>query len=154
VLAEFGFPHDYPSTCTGCGTTTATAVLGAMELPACPNCGNRNFTCNIEVTQTFLPNGTIKLQQKDPLRRSSEKVRREHFLGMNASADGQLKIKERLWGKDSDVYYEYVKDPKTGEVVHICHEKLTEHRGRGSAKFPAPTNDPNPLLKPNSKDEP
>ena len=141
VLAEIGWPHAYPSTCTSCGTTTATAVLDAMEVPTFPACGNKTFTCRIEVTQTFLPNATIKLQQRDPSRRSGEKVRREHFLGMNESADGRLMIKERLLDKDSNVYYEFVKDPKTGEVVRTCHEKLTEHRGRGSAKPPTPEND-------------
>ena len=50
-------------------------------------------------------------------------------------------IKERLLDKDSNVYYEFVKDPDTGEIIRICHEKLTEHRGRGSAKLPKTEND-------------
>jgi hypothetical protein len=93
------------------------------------------------VTQTFLPNGTFKLQQKDPSRRSRDKVRREHFLGMDPNVEGRLMIKERLLDKDSNVYYEFVKDPETGEVVRTCHEKLTEHRDRGTAKLPKPADD-------------
>ena len=112
-----------------------------MEVPACPACGNKTFTCRIEVTQTFLPNGSFKIQQKDPSRKSRDKVRREHFLGMNANVNGHLMIKERLLDKDSNVYYEFVKDPGTGQVVHTCHEKLTEHRDRGSAKLLRPEND-------------
>lgn len=55
---------------------------------------------------------------------------------MDKNADGKLMIKERLLDKDSNVYYEFVKDPQTGKVVRTCHEKLTEHMNRGGAKLP------------------
>lgn len=40
----------------------------------------------------------------------------------------------RTIDKENDEYHEVVKDYKTGKVVHETHEKLSEHRGHGSAK--------------------
>jgi hypothetical protein len=53
---------------------------------------------------------------------------------MEANRDGQLMIKERIIDKDANMYYEYVKDPVTGEVTRHVQEKLSYHIGRGTAK--------------------
>jgi hypothetical protein len=42
--------------------------------------------------------------------------------------------KYRRIDRDNDRYDEVVMDPETGEIVHECHEPLTEHWGHGSAK--------------------
>jgi len=42
--------------------------------------------------------------------------------------------KERVIDRDNDVYKEKVVDPKTGETIHHCEEKLSEHYGHGSDK--------------------
>jgi hypothetical protein len=89
---------------------------------------------HFECSQQFLPNNTTKVKQKDPFRTGKSKVRREHFVGMNENKDGKLMIKERLIDKDADIYFEFVKDPSSGEVLRLCNQKLTEHRNRGSAK--------------------
>jgi hypothetical protein len=34
----------------------------------------------------------------------------------------------------NDWYDELVTDPATGEIIHECHEPLSEHTSRGSAK--------------------
>ena len=41
---------------------------------------------------------------------------------------------ERLIDRKNDRYFELVEDPDTDEVVHRCEEKLSDHRGHGSAK--------------------
>ncbi len=43
--------------------------------------------------------------------------------------------KERVINKRDDKYFETVKDKETGEIIHNCDEKLSEHKGHGSAKF-------------------
>lgn len=53
---------------------------------------------------------------------------------MEENKEGTLVIKERLIDKDSDVYYEFVRNSDTGEVVRQCHQKLSDHTNRGSAK--------------------
>jgi hypothetical protein len=47
----------------------------------------------------------------------------------------------KVWGhrfkmedKRNDHYFERVVHSQTGEVLHLCDERLTEHRGHGSAK--------------------
>lgn len=40
----------------------------------------------------------------------------------------------RLIHRDNDLYREKVVDPDTGEVIHFCEEKLSDHKGHGSAK--------------------
>jgi hypothetical protein len=42
--------------------------------------------------------------------------------------------KESLFDKEQDRRYEHVVDDETGEVIHHCDHKLTEHTGHGSAK--------------------
>lgn len=105
-----------------------------MEKSLCPNCGNKYFTMTFHSTMEFLPNNSTKVKQKDPYQRSDKKLRREHFVGMEVNKDGKLMVKERLIDKDANVYYEYVRNPETGEVVRLCHESLTDHTNRGSAK--------------------
>ena len=41
---------------------------------------------------------------------------------------------ERSIDRKNDRYYEAVRDPDTGNILHCCGEKLSEHRGRGGAK--------------------
>lgn len=41
---------------------------------------------------------------------------------------------QRLINRETDFYSERILDEK-GEVIHECHEKLSNHQGHGSAKF-------------------
>ena len=75
----------------------------------------------------FFPNNTTKIKQKDLFHKSNKKLRREHFLGMEENKDGKLMMKERLIDKDANIYYEFVQDSETGEIVRKCHEPLTVH---------------------------
>ncbi|WP_222612561.1 hypothetical protein [Undibacterium flavidum] len=121
-------------TCVKCGLSTPNEVVILREPPDCPGCGGRAFTMTFEVTETFLPHNTTVIKQKDPNRNSKKRVRREHFNGMQANSQGLLMRKERLIDKDSDVYYEFVADPNTGEVLRKEHGRLSDHQGYGSAK--------------------
>ncbi|MBI3582514.1 MAG: hypothetical protein HY096_01015 [Nitrospinae bacterium] len=105
-----------------------------MEKSVCPKCENKYFTMTFHSTVQFLSNNTTKIKQKDPYRKSKEKLRREHFVGMEKNSKGDLMIKERLIDKDSSIYYEFVKNPDTGEVTRLCKESLKEHMDHGSAK--------------------
>ena len=41
---------------------------------------------------------------------------------------------DRIIDRENDKYYEVVKDPKTGEILHECQEPLSKHRDHGAAK--------------------
>ena len=36
--------------------------------------------------------------------------------------------------RDQDWYDKVVTDKESGEIIHECHEPLSEHQGRGSAR--------------------
>ena len=120
--------------CVKCGLSTPNEVVMLREPPDCPGCGGREFTMTFEGTVTLLPHNTTVIKQKDPDRNSKKRVRREHFNGMQANSQGLLMRKERLIDKDADVYYEFVADPNTGEVLRKEHGRLSDHKGYGSAK--------------------
>ena len=122
------------SVCKKCGHVILTTDLLALEKPVCPKCENKHFTMTFHCSLEFLPNNSTRVKQKDRYHKSDKKLRREHFTGMEENESGALMVKERLIDKDADIYYEYVKNPTTGEVVRHCHEKLTDHKNRGSAK--------------------
>ena len=122
------------SVCKQCGHVILTEELRTSETALCPKCGYKYFTMTFHSTLEFLPNNPTKVKQRDPYQRSDKKLRREHFVGMEANEEGKLMVKERLIDKDRDVYYEYVRNLETGEVVRLCHEKLSVHKSRGSAK--------------------
>ena len=127
--------HMNHSVCKQCGHIMLTEELRSSEPPVCPKCGNKYFTMTAHSTMQFLPHNTVKIKQKDPYAKSNDKLRREHFVGMQENKDGKLMIKESLIDKDSNVRYEFVQDPETGEIVRLCNEKLTDHTDRGYAKF-------------------
>ncbi len=97
------------SVCKQCGHVLLMTSLLALEKPLCPKCGNKYFTMKFHCSLEFLPHGSTRVKQKGPYHKSDKKLRREHFVGMEANKDGGLMVKERLIDKDADVYYEYVR---------------------------------------------
>lgn len=122
------------SVCKQCNHVMPTEELRISDPPICPKCGNKWFTMTFEGTVKFLPENTVKITQKDPYERKKKRVKREYFLGIESNSIDKPMFKERLIDKYSDTYYEFVQDKETGQVVHKCHEKLSDHRGHGSAK--------------------
>lgn len=78
---------------------------------------------------------------KDPKRTGDAKLRAWFFKGFERSEELQRLVHKIVDAdKDKDRYRELVVDPKTGTVLRDCLEPLSEHQGRGSAKFKAPEN--------------
>ena len=62
-------------------------------------------------------------------------MRKDIFAGDDLrKSDNKWMKKERVIDKDNDHYREIVTDPETGEVIHECEEKLSDHFGHGSDK--------------------
>jgi predicted nucleic acid-binding Zn-ribbon protein len=121
--------------CTECGLATPNEDIILREKADCPQCGNNLFTMRFECSVEFLPNETTLIKQKDPHKSSKKRLRREHFNGMEENHQGKLMRKERLIDKDADIYYEFVQNPETGEVLRKTLESLKkDHTGHGSAK--------------------
>ena len=48
--------------------------------------------------------------------------------------DGRMRDEHRTIDKYKNEYHKVITDQETGEIVYECHEPLTEHQGRGSAR--------------------
>ncbi len=48
--------------------------------------------------------------------------------------DGKWVHKERLINRGNNRYKEVITDPESGELLHSCEEKLSDHQGHGAAK--------------------
>jgi hypothetical protein len=98
----------------------------------CPHCGS--VSRSIHVTCS----GTLTLHSKLNLKARHANEKRpfmEQTLGDDFHRKGGRWVKfYRLIDRVKDWYEERVSDPATGKVVHECSERLTNHRGHGSAK--------------------
>ncbi len=107
---------------------------------ACPNCNSieklvavntsDSLAVQIDETKTFL-------RGKDPLKRigKSNKYLFEKLRLKRRDAGDRLILLQRLQDRDNDLYKEKVENLETGEVIRDVTERLSEHRGHGSAKF-------------------
>lgn len=76
----------------------------------------------------------MRSQKKVPSFPRGKKIRVDQFDGWEVrKALGDMVRKLRRIDKDADTYQERVTD-RDGNVIHDCQERLSEHRGHGSAK--------------------
>lgn len=86
----------------------------------------------------------LDLQESFPLRDSA--ILRTKLLGLKRFVEetwvGWFRSykyhdginKERTISRKNNQYDEVIKDPKTGEILYECHEKLSDHIGHGNTK--------------------
>jgi len=120
--------------CLKCGVALADDVPERPPVP-CPNCGEtlRKHSAHIEDHLHF--HDSIRGKAKRSWLRSADKLRWDSFAGYVLSKSLQRLVKvERTIDRDAGTYSERVTDPKSGNIIHECHEALSAHRGHGSAK--------------------
>ncbi|WP_139207935.1 MULTISPECIES: hypothetical protein [unclassified Pseudomonas] len=125
--------------CADCGTKLNQRASEPDRDP-CSKCGSRKRIVELELSDTVdspvfeMLDGKLKQSNL-----SGKKKQRLHFKsGQELSVRlGRYVNKERVLDKDNDRYLETVTDLLTGEVLRHCDEPLSEHQGRGSAKFKA-----------------
>jgi len=120
--------------CTTCGydfpLDVGEAALRNGDNPPCPNCGKSLRTAFVQFSTTLTTAVSMKA-----VGRRARGVRRR-FLDLRAGASwnrDRQRYVDRVMNvdRDADTYDEVVADPETGEVIHECHEPLSEHRGHG-----------------------
>lgn len=99
----------------------------------CPKCGNKCLSVHIDLGSDpidFNLHETVKGKMK---KKGVKKPLKEIINGeeLNISENKWVQ-KTRIIDRENDTYYEEVSDQ--GEIIHHCKEKLSEHRGHGSAK--------------------
>lgn len=78
----------------------------------------------------------IRYKHKNPKLSGRRKILSEGFNSYSFSYDiGKLVNHQRLIDRQNDKYIEIVKDEGTNHLLHYCNEKLSDHRGHGSAKI-------------------
>ena len=101
----------------------------------CPECGCKIRNIKIEINETVRIYDSLGLKLKNPQKTGKSKIRVESFSGyQNSNNKKKMVKKERRIDREKDEYYEKVIDPESGEIIHECSEKLSDHIGHGSAK--------------------
>ena len=110
-----------------------TDCKAALENEAtnCNSCGSDKKTIRLVVEDEIKLYDQIKLKSKGKI--DGQKIFQEHIDGHESSANGNIVTKIRTIDNLNDVYFEEIKD-MDGNVIHKSQEKLSEHKGHGSAK--------------------
>ncbi|OGN86981.1 MAG: hypothetical protein A2158_02275 [Chloroflexi bacterium RBG_13_46_14] len=118
--------------CRQCGKSFTKELVSDQSQP-CPNCDSVDWCiCVMETLEIPMPG--IKLKGK--MKETDQKRPTIEFEGGHDlyRESGKWNKKKRLIDRKEDKYEEIITDSQTGEVIHHCEEKLTEHQGHGSAK--------------------
>lgn len=119
--------------CGGCEAVLADETPQDKERDPCPACGSVKRIIHKEVADVMQLYDSIRLRQQEP---GTKKPVLDHFSGFDLThKTGQFSEKIRIIDRKNDSYYEMVRDPKTGAILHECSEALSQHFGHGSAKF-------------------
>lgn len=98
----------------------------------CPTCGS--------TARTYEEHGVVAARAFVSARWKHRRPGYGKFLAMGMSGfersvrTGRMVEKQSFFDKDTDRRYERITDVETGEVLHECDHKLTDHKGHGSAK--------------------
>jgi hypothetical protein len=113
------------SFCTDCN---AALENGAIK---CNSCGSDKKTIRLLVEDEISLYDQVKIKSKGKI--DGRKIYHQLIKGHESSADGNMVDKLRIINNIDNVYFEEIKD-LDGNVIHKCQEKLSEHKGHGSAK--------------------
>jgi hypothetical protein len=100
----------------------------------CPQCGASApvFVVSASDSRTFHEFARAKGKRPDRKKPYVETQSGDQMAG----STGRWMEKFRRIDRDDDQYDEVVVDQESGEIVHECHEPLSEHCGHRSAKKP------------------
>jgi len=119
-------------TCRSCGRTGGEEFRMADGTHRCPECGSSDLHIHVTFSEQVGVHARLGIKGR---REDSQKPFREVVAGDDLRrSDGKWMDKRRVIDREVDRYDETVTDPESGEIVHECHEQLSEHRGHGSAK--------------------
>jgi hypothetical protein len=128
--------------CEHCRYEWPDPAAAATEAPGtpCPRCGaTTGRLIDISLTDERVVREFLKLEGKEPGRKKPYiEVRQGDEVQV---VTGRHMNRLRRIDRRADWYDEVVVDRETGQVVHECHEPLTEHWGHSSSKQPKPAPD-------------
>ena len=98
----------------------------------CPKCGSLIRSYSVAIHDTIRLRDTIGMKAK-------KGGKGKPFIETTTGDDlhrktGKWNYIERIVDRENNLYSEIITDPETGKIIHQCHERLSEHKGHGSAK--------------------
>lgn len=112
--------------CSDCGAELE------CDMACCQKCGSHNRTVKVEIEEHIQIKENIQIKEKMPGKKKPTKE--SMYSDDKSKATNKWMHKKRIIDRENDRYLEIVSDPHTGEVIHLCEEKLSEHTEHGSAK--------------------
>lgn len=126
-------PREFILECGYCGKVLQRLAEPATEAPPpCPRCGATSYTSGWGVNGRVGVRASLTIESRPPGKKK--------FLVQNVSAEeesrssGRTVKRHRTIDRMNDEYHEHVVDVETGETVHESRERLSDHRGHGSAR--------------------
>ena len=101
------------------------------ERKPCSSCGSRNRQFFREILVTGEGHVSLGMKASD----TSGKIFLKSFNGWDLFRKiGKWMKKEQVFDHRNDLYREIVTDPETGDIIHHCEERLSDHLGHGDDK--------------------
>jgi len=119
--------------CGNCGLQLDedTSAPTETRLP-CPSCGSMTRAIHVTIRETVTIKEKLGLKGRHV---DGGKPFIEQVQGDDLHRDtGAWRRLSRVIDRENDEYHEVVEDPATGDILHECHEPLSQHRGHGAAK--------------------
>lgn len=119
--------------CAKCSRVLSDAPdVPVEQRQPCPSCGSTARAFEDEILETVNVRESLGMKARHgPTGRP--------FYETKSGADfhrtsGLWMQRDLVIDRDNDRYFERIIDPETGEVLRICEEPLSQHRGHGKAK--------------------
>lgn len=119
--------------CSDCKYDIGEYTGDVIKIRKCPQCNSVNLYRSLLLADKIELHENVKgKSNKIP---GKKKPLGEFQTGEGKSVSrGRFVDKIRKIDRENDLYFERVIDPETGEIIHECSERLSEHFGHGSAK--------------------
>jgi len=97
----------------------------------CNSCGSVNPVIHITINDTGAGREKLGIKcRSDGVGRPLVELVSGDDLHRNTGTWREIR---RVINREKNEYHEVIKDATTGEILHECHEPLSEHRGHGAA---------------------
>lgn len=119
--------------CAHCGANIDETLDPPGGRWPCPDCGSSGRALSVSVSESVTLRDGLGFVQRRP---GFKKPIAEGFVKPTVSmSTGRAVEHSRMIDRGADRYFERVTECESGHVVHQTDERLTDHRGHGSAKF-------------------
>ena len=117
--------------CGECGISLESAAA-----TNCPGCGSTSVIVDIVASDdtSIRVLDAVRLKQRDSSLSSKKNPIREVRAGLRQDHSGRVVQEHRVIDKRNNTYSEHIVDAATGETIHQCEERLSDHQGHGHAK--------------------